>query len=193
MVDENGRLVGIVTERDLLFKEAGRSGLPKIAFYQPARSTEIQEQLRRAEGKVAADVMTSDVVTADEETPLRVLAGTMARREINRIPIVSHGRVIGIVSRNDVLKVFLRPPAELTAVAREVILSEVGVDPRSLEIEVSGGVVTVRGHVERRSQAEWIRTCVRAVDGVVDVDISGVTYVHDDRSLPIEGLAELAC
>jgi hypothetical protein len=45
-------------------------------------------------------------------------------------------------------------------------------------------VVTLRGHVERRSQVEWIRTYVHALDGVVDVDVSGVTYLHDDRTLP---------
>jgi CBS domain-containing protein len=187
VVDEHGNLLGIITESDLLFKEAGPAGLPKVAFYLPARSHEIQQQVRRYEGKVAADVMTSEVVTADEETPLRVLAATMVRRSINRIPIVRHGQVIGIVSRNDVLKAFLRPDDALAAAVDEAILTVAGIDPRALEIEVRGGMVTVRGHVEHRSQAEWIGTCTRAIDGVVHVDVSAVTYLHDDRTLPHYG------
>ncbi|MDR5683196.1 MAG: CBS domain-containing protein [Armatimonadota bacterium] len=189
VVDEQGRLVGIVTERDLLFKEAGPGGLPKLAPYVPARSAEVGEQVRRYEGKVAADVMTRDVVTAEEQTPVRVLAATMARRDVNRIPIVREGRVVGIVSRNDVLKVFLRPDTELTAAVAEAILTDTGIDPQSLEIYVRDGVITVRGRVERRSQAEWIRRCAQAIDGVVDVDVSGVAYVHDDRSFAVRRVA----
>lgn len=182
VVDDQGRLVGIVTEADLLLKEAGPGGLPKLAFFLPARSKEVQEQLRRYEGKVAADMMTQEVITATEETPLRELAALMARNQINRIPILRDDQVVGIVSRNDVLKAFTRSDETLHQEARQTLVHDLRIDPEPLDIQVKDGVVTILGQVERKSEVGLMEMSVRAIDGVVSVDVSGLTYDVDDQA-----------
>lgn len=181
VVDDQGRLVGIVTEADLLLKEAGPGGFPKLAFFLPARSKEVQEQLRRYEGKVARDVMTREVITATEETPLRELAALLARNRINRIPIVRNDQVVGIVSRNDVLKAFNRSDETLDEEVRQTLIYDLWIDPKPLEIRVENGVVTIRGKVERKSEIGLIEKFVRAIDGVVGVDVVDLSYDFDDR------------
>lgn len=182
VVDDQGRLVGIVTEADLLLKEAGPGGLPKLAFFLPAHSKEVQEQLRRYEGKVAADVMTQEVITATEETPLRELAALMIRDQINRIPILRDDQVVGIVSRNDVLKAFTRSNEMLHQEVRQTLVHDLRIDPEPLGIQVKDGVVTILGQVERKSEVGLVEKVVRAIDGVVSVDVSGLTYDVDGQA-----------
>ncbi len=127
VVDEDGRLVGIVTEADLLLKEAGPGGAP-LAGLPPGGSA-------------------ARVVAAEEETPLHQVAALMARKNVNRVPIVRGGRVVGIVSRNDVLKAFLVDDEEL---ARRVVetLRELQLPEGKVQVEVRHGVARLRGQLD---------------------------------------------
>jgi len=169
VVDEEGRLVGIVTEADLLLKEAGPGGLPLLAFHAAPPPPEVQPLLRRYEGRVVADVMTQEVVTAQEDTPLHQVAALMARKNVNRVPIVRGRQVVGIVSRNDVLKAFLADDAELARRVEET-LRELDVEPGSVQVEVRDGVVRLRGRVGSPAEVRLVTLCVRGLDGVVAVD-----------------------
>lgn len=111
VVDDAGRLVGIVTEADLLLKESEvRPPDPYTTW--PGGSLWL-ERLVSGHGKVAGrtvgEVMTHDIITAREGTLVHVLASRMVRFNVNRLPIVRGPRVVGIVTRADVLKVFLQP------------------------------------------------------------------------------------
>jgi osmotically-inducible protein OsmY len=107
----------------------------------------------------------------------------MIRHRINRIPIVREGKVVGIVSRNDVLRALARTDEELAALVRETILRDLWIDADALDIQVRDGVVTIRGRVDRRGDISLIESYVRRIDGVVDVDVQGLTYALDERAL----------
>ncbi|MCS7234490.1 MAG: CBS domain-containing protein [Armatimonadota bacterium] len=169
VVDEEGRLVGIVTEADLLLKEAGPGGLPLLAVHTDNPPPEVQPLLRRYEGRVVADVMTREVVTAQEDTPLHQVAALMARKNVNRVPVVRGRQVVGIVSRNDVLKAFLVDDEELAGRVREA-LRELEVPEGAVQVEVRDGVVRLRGQLSSPAEARLVSLCVRGLDGVVGVD-----------------------
>lgn len=183
VVDEDGTLLGMVTEADLLPKEAGPVRLPPVWGLLEGLTREVQEQVRRYRGRTAAEVMTRRVITAEEGTPVRQLAALMIRHRINRIPIVREGKVVGIVSRNDILRALARTDAELAALVRETILRDLWIDADALDIQVRDGVVTIRGRVDRRGDISLIESYVRRIDGVVDVDVRGLTYALDERAL----------
>jgi CBS domain-containing protein len=173
VVDEEGRLVGIVTEADLLPKEAGPAGLPLTALLGPEAPPEVREHLRRYRGRVVREVMTREVVTATEDTPVQQLAALMLRKQVNRIPIVRGERVVGIVTRNDVLRAFFRRDEELERAARET-LQDLELDPGRLSIQAREGVLEVCGEVDSPEHARLVELVLRALDGVVDVEVSGL-------------------
>jgi CBS domain-containing protein len=107
VVDEEGRVLGIVSEGDLLGRPATHS--PRASWLRLFdESAVLLEEIATARHLVAGDVMTAPAVTVVEDTPIAVLAGLMRRRRLKRIPIVREGRLAGIVSRSDVLGALLR-------------------------------------------------------------------------------------
>lgn len=181
VVEDNGTLAGIVTESDLLRKASGPSPLQRLAWLKPEQAQELEQHLRRYEAKVAADMMTRPVVTADEDTPLRELARLMVDRRINRVAIVRRGQVVGIVTRHDILKAFARSDEALEQVVRNLFEFDLaGVDVRSVEVHVRNGIVHLAGRVRTRREAEVLTSCMRSIDGVVDIEVSGLTWEIDD-------------
>src|SRR3990170_5850888 len=110
VVDDEGRLVGIVSEADLLPKEAQSPvSEPLVGWF--GRSLWLERLVtghQKVEGRTVGEVMTHNVVTAEEETPVHVLASRMMRYAVNRLPIVRAGRGVGIVTRARVPQGFLR-------------------------------------------------------------------------------------
>lgn len=182
VLTEEGDLVGIVTEGDLLHKETGSSrqdprflaGLPP--FGQAAVAA------RKAAGLVARDLMTSPVITVDEETPLHEVAALIVRRKINRVPVLRGGRVTGIVSRADVVRALVRSDVELASAVRGALLHDLWVDVQRLHIAVRQGVVYLDGQVERRSERDLVERWVLTIDGVIGLE-SRLTYEVDDRKV----------
>lgn len=180
-VVDGGRLVGIVTEEDLLLKVAGApAGVPGLAMFLLPPDKHVDADFhRRVDGLTAGDVMTANVVTADEDTPVREIAATMTRRRIGRIPVIDDaGSLLGVVSRNDVLRIFARDHADVIADLRAEL--EGRVDLSALSLTCADGIVRVVGHVGRRSDVRLMEVRAHAVDGVVGVDVDGVTYDLDD-------------
>lgn len=108
VVDDEGRLVGVVTEADLLMRVKPLR-LPRlfpllggVIFSESPRRFE--EELRKATGTLVRDVMTTDLVTVTEDTPLHELAALMVEKRVNRLPVVRDGRLVGIVTRDDVIR-----------------------------------------------------------------------------------------
>lgn len=183
ILNERGRVVGIVTEGDLVAKAAGPVPFMQMFGMSEERSREVEYRNRRSDGKVAADVMTRDVITAKEDASLREIARTMSERKINRMPIVRGDVVVGIVSRQDILKAFARPDHELAQLVRDVIVKDLwSIDPTTIEITAKNGVIRFTGRVEKLSEAQLLSWFARGVDGVVDVDRSELAYDVDDRS-----------
>jgi CBS domain-containing protein len=116
VVEEDGRCVGIVTEADLVIAdEQGDLHLPHyielfggVVFLEPLRHFE--ERLRKATALTVADLMTEDPVTVGPDASVREAGRTIAERGHNRLPVVEHGRLVGVVTRVDVLEALTREP-----------------------------------------------------------------------------------
>ena len=106
-VDNANHIVGIVSESDLMYKVEPMS--PALTYWQNPKRFE--EEHRKIVAKNAAEIMTSEVITADENTSVEELATLMAERQIKRVPIVKTKELVGIVSRADIIKAIVRSPA----------------------------------------------------------------------------------
>jgi CBS-domain-containing membrane protein len=170
VLDDTGRLVvGVVSESDLALKEVA----PLREAHTPAFQTpQRRGELAKAASLTAAELMTTPAVTVGPEELVATAARRMYDRRVKRLPVVDHsGALVGIVTRADLLKVFLRSDDEL----RFDVLDHVSGDllrlpPGTVEVEVEDGVVRLTGRVPRRSQALAMEKLTGAVDGVVAVE-----------------------
>ncbi|MBN6052921.1 CBS domain-containing protein [Nonomuraea sp. RK-328] len=175
VIDAERRPVGIVSEDDLLLKEAGAGRSP--VFLRARRRRERE----KAAGVTASQLMTAPAVTVTPGTRVRDAARSMRERRVKQLPVIDPvtGRVIGMLHQRDVLRVFTRPAAELEADVRAALPdpADAGGD---FSVEVDRDVVTIRGRVDSVSRAAATAEAVRAVDGVVDV-ISELDVAPEDR------------
>jgi CBS-domain-containing membrane protein len=182
VVDEQFHLVGIVSEADLLLKEEHLTKPRRSLFAGRAR----RKERATAAAVTAAELMTSPVVTVDPDQPLAVAARRMHEARVKRLPVVNpSGRVIGVVSRADLLKVFLRSDEEIRdEVVDTVLVRQLMIDPSSIRVIVRRGVVTLEGVLERRSLVQILVSMVESLDGVVGVR-ARLTYEFDDLSVRV--------
>ncbi|MFE0247043.1 CBS domain-containing protein [[Kitasatospora] papulosa] len=166
VLEGEGRVVGVISEADLLLKEELR-GEDATMIGQGQRLTDHA----KAGAVTARDLMSSPAVTVATDAPLPEAARLMARHRIKRLPVVDERGVLkGIVSRIDVLKVFLRTDDDLAdEVRQEVIAPLFPVSRRGIGVEVTGGRVTLDGEVRDTALIPVAERLARAVEGVVDV------------------------
>ena len=135
---------------------------------------------------VASQLMTSPAVTIHPDASLATAAGLMSAHHLRRLPVVDpEGKLLGVVSRRDLLSVFLRPDTEIAHQAREIVTEVLATGPTGVEVAVHNGVVTLTGEPELAADNDLIQVAVRLirdVDGVVDViDKTGPTAVSASR------------
>jgi predicted transcriptional regulator len=131
--------------------------------------------------------MTPLVISAGRDASFRELVHLMTVNDVNRIPIVDQGHVIGIITRADLLRTLTRRDAAVSEDARWRILHDLWVDTASLDISTRDGIVAIAGEVGTRSEADLIRRWVAAMEGVVDVDVRNLRYRADDRQVVSAG------
>ncbi len=172
VVDEQGVVLGVVSEADFIVKERGLEGVrhrPLARFL--GRGDEARAEIAKVQAATAGSAMSSPAITIEADRPVREAAAVMIERAINRLPVVEDGRLVGIVTRADLVRAYLRPDDELERVIRdEVLVRELWVDPAEIEVHVERGVVRLRGTVDRRSTADLVARHVARVEGVVAVD-----------------------
>jgi CBS domain-containing protein len=123
-----------------------------------------------AVGRTAGDLMTSPAITIGPDASLAAAAGQMRRYDLRRLPVVdAAGRLVGIVSRADLLKVFMRTDGAIRQAARDV-LDVVLSEPEAVTVSVSEGIVTLAGEVEAQPEAEAAIVRIEALPGVVGVE-----------------------
>jgi CBS-domain-containing membrane protein len=181
VVDDFRRVLGVVSEADLLHK-VELIGQPHQRRIFASRRRRTAEQ--KAEAATARDLMTSPAVTVHGHTALARAARRMEREDVKRLPVVDDlGRLVGIVTRGDLLKVHLRPDAEIRSdVVQEVLWRVLAVEEGRVEVTVDGGVVRLRGRLDRRSVAQLALRLAAQVSGVVEV-IDELDYEFDDTLL----------
>jgi CBS domain-containing protein len=183
VVDQGGYLTGIVTEADLL-RVGGAEG-PRSVFVEWLLHPKRLERLEALSGDVRArDVMTRDVVAVAPDTPLPEAVKALLRAGVKRLPVTdAEGRVIGIVSRRDLLRPYLRSDEDIREeIVQDVIWQTLWMTPSMLPVIVRDGVVTIEGQVERRSEREILVELVWRVVGVVGV-VDRITQRLDDREI----------
>lgn len=177
VLDEDGRLVGIVSEADLILKENPEVEDAAHLFVRRHRRLDRQ----KAAGLYARELMTTPVVTIGPGASVAEAARLMHRKQVKRLPVVDEdGRLVGIIARSDLLTVFLRDDAEIEREIREdVIRRTLWIDPATVSVRVRDGVVRLEGQLERRSLIPVLERLVAAVEGVVGVE-QRLTFEVDD-------------
>jgi CBS domain-containing protein len=169
VVDDDFKVIGVVSEADLLTKEAldgGHPGVPGMISGMLHR----REQ-ERAAGLTAGDLMTHPAVTVGPGDTVEHAARLMYARRVKRLPVTdASGRLVGIISRADVLAVYSRPDEEIRKeICDEVIMNEFLTDPARFTVTVQDGIVTLTGKPENAQHGRDLVNRVRHVQGVVAV------------------------
>jgi len=178
VVDRAGRVVGVVTEADLLRKV--EQGEDRKLFESPTRrAARVKSQADRA-----VELMTTPPITTGTSATLAEAAKLLADNEIKRLPVVdADRRLIGIVSRADLLKIYLRTDDQIRDdIVHDVLRQTLWIDPRPLEIRVERGRARLGGTVDRRTTAMMAAHLCTLVPGVIAVH-NGLAWDMDDTEL----------
>ncbi len=192
VVDKVGRMIGIVSEGDLMRRTELGTESPRSWWLKLFAGRAAREYLK-AHGATVRDVMTRPVISVRRTTPLDEVARLLESHRIKRVPVLQGERLVGIVSRADLVRRLATAPARPTArtqkdrgLRRQVLkaLERAGADLRYLNATVEHGVVHLWGSVTSHGQQKTLRVAAKALDGVRAVD--------DHTSvMPLEVAAEL--
>lgn len=166
VIDDAGRVVGVVSEGDLLVKEAvNADGTSLLAALRHVREDD------KVAGITAGDLMTAPAVTVGPDAPVEQAARLMYDRRVKRLPVVNTaGRLVGIISRVDVLAVFSRPDADIRdEVMQQLLPGILPAAPGALKVAVRDGIATISGEPQSDQLTHAILDAVRHVEGVVAV------------------------
>ncbi len=161
-VVDGSNVVGVVSKADIVGKEQeSEAEHPRPLLRRMRRA--------RPSPRTAGDAMSSPVVTVDGHTSLAGAAWLMTQHDVARLPVLERGRLVGIVTRSDLVRAFARSDEEIRREIVEEVLPTLAASPNDLTVEVHDGEVTLRGVVEDELDARCLPHAVRAVVGVVDV------------------------
>ena len=170
VVDGERRVLGVLSEGDILFKESNgresKQGFLErlLAVPQPGLDLKIA-------ARTTGEAMSAPALTIGPRRPITEAATTMIDEGVNRLPVIDdEERLIGIITRADLVRAFVRSDAEVEHEIREdVIRRTLWIEPATIHIEVDEGEVSLSGEVETKGDAELIPTYVQRVPGVVSV------------------------
>jgi len=186
VVDDDEKVVGVISETDLMIRQAETPDPyeTKRRFRLAELTRGARRQAAKAKARTAGQLMSEPPVVVHAADTIVEAARTMAQRRVERLPVLDEEeRLVGIVTRRDLLQVFLRSDAEIRdEVIEEVLVRTLWLAPRTVEVSVVEGVVTLDGHMERRSETEIAVSMTRQIDGVVAV-VDKLTYHLDDSRL----------
>ncbi|MCX3059882.1 CBS domain-containing protein [Streptomyces beihaiensis] len=186
VVDDEEKVIGVISETDLLARQATADDPypPRRRFSPPRLSRGARDDRRRTRARTAGQLMSEPAVTAHADDTIAEAARTMARHKVERLPVLDDDdRLVGIVTRRDLLRVFLRPDEDIRReVVDEVLVRSLWLAPKALAVTVHEGVVTLAGEVEGRSQKEIAARMTGHIDGVVAV-VDKLTCRFDDSHL----------
>ena len=186
VVEEDEKVIGVISETDLMVRQAETPDPyePKRRFRLADLTRSARKQAAKAQARTAGQLMTEPPVTVRADATIVEAARTMAQRRVERLPVVDEEeRLVGIVTRRDLLQVFLRPDKGIRSeVIEEVLVRTLWLAPQTFDVSVVEGVVTLAGHMERKSETEIAVAMTRQIDGVVGV-VDKLTYRLDDSRL----------
>ena len=176
VVDDEGNLVGIVTEGDLLRRsEAGTERKRSSWLLLFTGNETLAADYVRAHSRKVADVMTRNVITATPDTPLREIASLLEKNSIKRVPVMSNGQLVGLITRANLIQTVAtasdEPEIPLSDVTiRDQLLSHLTAQPWAhtslLNVTVNGGVVDLWGVANSDAERKAIRVAAETASGV---------------------------
>src|SRR5262249_7019610 len=180
VVDDEGHVLGVISEADLIVKERGeppqRGGLLARLL-----DRDDHDDHAKLEARVAGEAMTSPAITIESRRLVGAAAALMLDMQINRLPVLKNGQLVGIVTRADLVRAFARAETEIMGEIRSQVdlMQALWNDRRHVEVSLDAGEVTLRGTVAKRSGAEILPKVVESVPGVVAVR-SDLAWVEND-------------
>ncbi|MFI9025220.1 CBS domain-containing protein [Streptomyces sp. NPDC053560] len=183
VVDGDGKVLGVVSETDLMARQTVQDDERPRRF--PHLTLDGARAVRaKSRATTVADLMTKPAITVGPRQSLVEAARVMARHHCNRLPVIdAEGRLMGIVTRGDLLGVFLRSDDDIRKeVVDEVLVRTLWLEPRTIDVSVHGGTVTLTGTLQRRSEIPLALRLTSRIDGVVEV-IDHLGYQEDDSRL----------
>ncbi|MFF4948763.1 CBS domain-containing protein [Streptomyces chattanoogensis] len=176
VVDSDNRVLGVISESDLMLRQAGE---------EPGQGPDT-----KARAMTAEELMSRPAITVRAGDSIAEAARTMARHRVERLPVVDEeDRLVGIVTRRDLLQLFLRPDADIRRAVVEELDDTLWISPDAVHVQVIDGVVTLTGQLERFSDVPVAVRLTQQVDGVVSV-VDKLTYRFDDSGRRPETTAE---
>ena len=174
VLDDDNKVIGIVSEADLLTKEALEGTVPRTLL---SRQERVRKQVNAL---TAADLMTTPPVTIGPDEPVASAARLMFDQRVKRLPVITDdGKLIGILTRSDVLSVYGRPDTEIQhRVTQDLIVDTFLCDPGKFTVTVKDGIVTIEGTPETTAVGLDIISAIRHMEGVVAVR-DRLSYPHD--------------
>ena len=182
VTDDDGQLVGVISEGDFLRKEVDRGdlmgrGLLGVLFDRDSL----------AEAENVGEVMAENLFTVSPDATLVEAARTMTTHAVKRLPVVTReGKLVGVISRRDIVAAFTRPDELIEDEIREDVLRRLlFLDPALLDVSVDAGVVTISGELPTRTDVRLVEAMVQRTDGVIRADID-LTWKFDDTEVGTE-------
>jgi CBS domain-containing protein len=166
VVDEDGRVLGVVSGSDLTCHEETKPTLTQVLTH--GRTTLIHA--RKARGRTARELMSSPVRTIGPDAGVCDALTRMNRSGVGRLVVLDGGRLVGILARSDLLRVYTRSDESIQADAEQAVREAAGRRGSGIRVLVADGVVHLRGDVERASTACAASAAAHQVAGVVDVE-----------------------
>jgi CBS domain-containing protein len=184
----HGKVVGVISEGDVLFKERGRPeqrSAPLGWLLDGGSKTD----LKKATARTVRDAMTAPAITVRPSSSATEAARLMIERGVNRLPVVTQDeRLVGIVTRADLVRAFARSDAQIaTEIQKEIVERVLWAEPSAIAISVTDGEVQIGGELETRTDVQILEQLVERVPGVVSVQSTVTSRIpngNGERSRP---------
>lgn len=174
VVGEDGRVIGVVSEADLILRDES-FGVPWLPDGWMKRAVR-----RKAHARTAGELMTTPAITVGPDADVTEAAAIMRKHGIKRLPVCDvDGHLLGMVSRTELLREFLREDTDLSFDIAELLWHQMSIPKYEVWFTVEDGVVTVEGHIEHRVQAAEAVERIREIPGTVEV-VDRLRWTHDD-------------
>jgi len=177
VVDEQGKLVGVLSEGDLILRQKARPRVPWWrGFFQDGE--QLAREYQKAAGSTVAEVMTRAVISVSPDLPIEATALVLDQRRIRRVPVVVDGRVVGIVSRGDLVKLLANAPSppggptsdsQLVTEMRARLAKEAWVSHHGIVVDAEQGELSIWGMVASEAEKSAVETMARSLPGVRSV------------------------
>ncbi len=170
VVDIGDLLVGVVSEVDIVGRASPSGRHPTLDRLVGREDADDQDGIDRAHGVTAGEIMSSDVISCAPDEPVSIAARRMLSRHVRMMPVVEGGRLVGVLSRHDILRVFDRPDSEIRTRIAQLLANPLWAPEGSrVHFQVVDGMVHLSGTVRYPSDVHTVASLIGAVPGVVGV------------------------